>query len=99
MSGEWISVALAARLMGDYEQNYFRRVFCAPVDPLITIRRIPGPRGGRRILVHRPSLEALIQGQIQGPQPAFPCDSLRSPSFSAGATSSVATPLIEEEPT
>ncbi|WP_243301272.1 hypothetical protein [Geothrix oryzisoli] len=94
---EWISVALAARLMGDYDVDYFRRTFCAPVDPLLTIRRIPGPRGGRRILVHRPSLEALIQGQIQGPQPAFPCDPLRSPSCAPGGTQDAAAPLGEEE--
>jgi len=66
MTGDWISVKEAAALLG-YSEDYFRRVFCAPDAPLLTIRVWAGPRGGRRIVVQRFSVEALLEDQVRRP--------------------------------
>lgn len=63
---DWISTKEAAALLG-YSEDYFRRTFCAEGAPLVTIRVWHGPRGGRRIVVLRVAVEALVEEQIQRP--------------------------------
>ena len=86
MSGdrEWITVSLAAKLMGNYDVDYFRRKWCNASDPMLEVRRIPGPRGGRgRVLVLRADLEKVIQSQRQHPdggdETVFSCAPHESP--------------------
>jgi hypothetical protein len=67
-SQDWILLSVAAAMLG-YSTDYFRRSFCNPERPLIRIRVIKGPKGkgGRRILVWRPAVEALLLDQIHEP--------------------------------
>lgn len=67
MSGPWLTIKEAAYLMG-YTPDHFRRTFCNPENPLLTIReRFYGSRGGRRILVLQVEVEALVESEIRRP--------------------------------
>jgi hypothetical protein len=57
----WIPVSKAAALMGYKDVSYFRRIFCDPQSPILTIRVRYGPKGQRSIKV----LEASVLDQIQ----------------------------------
>ncbi len=66
MTQEWICVKEAASLLG-YGPHYSRRAFCDPEKPLLVIRQHRGPKGQRRILVLRASIERLIQEELREP--------------------------------
>ena len=57
--GPWLSVKEAAYLMG-YSAGYFRRTFCKPDHPLVTIRLQRG-----RILVLQIEVEALVEAEVR----------------------------------
>lgn len=61
----WISVKLAASLMGYKDVDYFRRVFCDERAPILTLNVRQGPKGRRRILVLEASVLAQVQSQIR----------------------------------
>ncbi len=63
MDAAWMTVKEASALLG-YNPDYFRRTFCDPVAPLITVR--PGRRGSRT-LVLRYDIETLIDNQTRRP--------------------------------
>ena len=62
----WISVKEAAALMG-MSAAYFRAIYCQPDTPRVIIRNRIGPKGGRRILVLRASIMALIDFETKAP--------------------------------
>jgi hypothetical protein len=68
MASDWLTTKEAAALLG-YSVNYFRKEFCNPQAPLVTIREVgqPGMKR-RRILVSRASIERMIEEQTIRPQ-------------------------------
>lgn len=66
MVSAWISVRTAADLLG-YSEDYFRRIFCEEDAPLLVIRSWKGPRGQRRVLVLRASVDELLGSQVKPP--------------------------------
>ncbi len=62
----WISAKEAAGLLG-YSEDYFRRQFCTKIESCLVVREWHGPRGGRRVLILRESVEAMRQAQIKWP--------------------------------
>lgn len=65
-AGDWIDVKAAARSMG-MEPDSFRAAYCDRQAPRVTIWQRPGPNGGRRLLVERGSLKALILSGVAIP--------------------------------
>lgn len=62
-----MSVKEAAALLG-YSEDYFRRLYCDPAAPLVTIHQRKGPKGQRRIRgVSRVEIESLIESQTRRP--------------------------------
>lgn len=66
MRGVWVSVKVAAALLG-YSEDYFRRVFCDEARPLVVIRSWRGRKGVRRILVLRASVDQVLDAQVKTP--------------------------------
>jgi hypothetical protein len=62
----WLTIAEAAALLR-YHPDYFRRTFCDPEHPKVSLYVNVGPKGGRTILVNRDSLLDWINGQVRTP--------------------------------
>lgn len=60
----WLTVKEAAFRLG-YHPDYFRKVYCDPNAPLVTIRQSRGPKGRRRLLVEAAAILKLIESQTQ----------------------------------
>ena len=63
---KWVTVKEAAEHMG-YSTAYFRRIYCNPKDPLVTLRQKLGPMGRRRIQVLLADLDRIIASEIKRP--------------------------------
>jgi hypothetical protein len=57
--GDWIPAKQAAALLG-MEPDPFRASYCNPAAPRVRFWQRKGPNGGRRILVDRASVRALV---------------------------------------
>jgi len=63
---KWVSVKEAADRLGMTE-DYFRRIYCDPEAPLVTIHQRLGPRGGRRVRVLEEDVDNLLRSAIKRP--------------------------------
>lgn len=63
----WISVKLAAAMMGYKDLAYFRRIFCDETAPILVLRVRRGPKGQRRISILESSVLAQIRAEMRTP--------------------------------
>ena len=63
---DWIPLKEAAKLLG-YNVDYFRRLFCDEVTPLLPLWNRRGPGGKRRVFVDKAAIHSLIEGEIRQP--------------------------------
>jgi hypothetical protein len=58
MASLWITTREAADMIG-LREDYFRRLYCCPVHPLVTVRDNGKTGHSRRIWVYRPDIERI----------------------------------------
>ncbi len=68
--GDWITAKEAAFALG-MDVDSFRAAYCDGEAPRLTIWQRFGPKGGRRVLIARREVEALVRDGLV--QPILPC--------------------------